>query len=178
MITSTGPTIIIIRASSEHLPAILGLFDDSVRWLVERGLEGQWGTTPISELPKMKERLLEWIEAGEMYVALAENEVVGSIALSEDAPEYAAGMWESFPESALYLEAFTTARSRVGHGVGQEMLRWAEEQALARGKTTIWLDCWADNPSLCAYYERAGYEKRGTLGSKWRAQLFEKTLAL
>jgi GNAT superfamily N-acetyltransferase len=165
------------QATEADLDAIIGLFDESVRWLAERGLEGQWGTTPFSEMPEMRERFREWIDTGEMYVALQEGEMVGTIALSEKAPEYTSPLLDKLPDDALYLEALTTARSRAGSGVGREMLQWADRFAAEDGKTAIWLDCWADNPSLCQYYERAGYEPRGVFGTKWRGQMFEKPLA-
>ncbi len=36
-------------------------------------------------------------------------------------------------------------------------MRWAEREPAARGLHLARLDCMAENPALCAYYERAGY---------------------
>lgn len=39
----------------------------------------------------------------------------------------------------------------------------------------IRLDCMAENPGLCAYYEQAGFVYRGeTQGKGWQAALYEK----
>jgi RimJ/RimL family protein N-acetyltransferase len=43
------------------------------------------------------------------------------------------------------------------------------------GKKFIRLDCMAENPALCAYYEQAGFTYCGeTRGKGWKAALYEK----
>lgn len=57
------------------------------------------------------------------------------------------------------------------------MLQWTEHFALEAGKTTIWLDCWAENAALVRYYEQVGFIPRSEFFVKaWRGQLFEKSL--
>jgi GNAT superfamily N-acetyltransferase len=167
----------ITQASENDLPAILALFDESVRWLVERGIVGQWGTKPFSDQPKTREEFMGWISRGEMFVAKSNGVLVGTVALAEAPPGYIAHYWEPFPETALYLEALTTKWSLAGRGIGREILRWVDEYALQQGKTAIWLDCWADSDALVSYYRSEGYEPRGQFGVKeWHGQLFEKQL--
>jgi GNAT superfamily N-acetyltransferase len=148
-----------------------------VRWLVERGIVGQWGTQPFSDQPKTREEFMGWIDRGEMFVARSNGAPVGTVALAETPPSYIAHHWETFPETAFYLEALTTKRSLAGQGIGREILRWVDDYGLQQGKTAIWLDCWADSEALVSYYRNAGYETRSTFGVKeWRGQLFEKRL--
>jgi GNAT superfamily N-acetyltransferase len=176
-ITGSCGTLWIIPACAEDLPELLSLFDDAVAWLVRRGITQQWGTTAFSEIPQMHKRFMEWIDRGELFVARSDDKLVGTLALSKVAPHYVAHLWQSFPESACYLEAFTTTRSLVGQGIGQALLQWAEHYALQQGKNTMWLDCWADNHALCGYYQRAGFAPRSEfLVGEWRGQLFEKSL--
>jgi GNAT superfamily N-acetyltransferase len=165
------------RAEQSDVPGVLAVFDDAVRWLTQKGLSGQWGTTPFSAIPNMRRQFEGWIDDGTLYVARLNEKIAGTIVVSEEVPKYAAGMWESFPDGALYIEAFAAKRSPEGRGLGGGMLRWAEDYAREKGKSVLWLDCWADNPELCHYYERAGYEPRGLLVvNDWRARLFEKQI--
>lgn len=166
------------QAAQSDVPGVLALFDDSVSWLTEKGLSGQWGTTPFSEIPNMHRQFADWIADGTLFVARLDGAVAGSIVITGVVPKYAATMWESFPYTAFYIEAFATARSLEGRGLGRGLLQWAEQYASRNGKTALWLDCWADNPDLCNYYRRSGYEARGLLVvNQWRARLFEKQLS-
>jgi RimJ/RimL family protein N-acetyltransferase len=47
------------------------------------------------------------------------------------------------------------------------------------GKKFIRLDCMAENPALCAYYEQVGFTHRGeTQGKGWKAALYEKKVPI
>jgi GNAT superfamily N-acetyltransferase len=176
----SGPfgTLEISVAQAADLPEVLGLFDDAVAWLNARGDTGQWRTTPFSASPRSQPRFMGWIDAGALFVARQAGRVVGTVALAEQPPTYAAHFWPAFPATAYYLEAFTTARDRAGEEIGSALLAWAEDYARQQGKETIWLDCWADSPGLVAYYRRAGYTPVDTFHvGEWRGQLFERALA-
>lgn len=166
------------RATKEDLPPILKLFDEAVVWLNQRGIEKQWGTQPFTAHPELRERFMNWIDQEVMFVARLRERVVGSLVLNPVAPEYIAGRWESFPSSAFYLEAFATARDLAGQNIGRVLLDWAEGYTRATGRSTIWLDCWGDNPDLVRYYQQRGFMPREEfLVKEWRGQLFEKQVA-
>lgn len=174
-----GPfgTLEIRIAQAQDLPEVLGLFDDAVAWLNARGVTGQWGTMPFSVSSRSQPRFMGWIGAGALFVARQDGRIVGTIALAEQPPTYAAHFWPAFPATAYYLEAFATARDRAGEGIGRALLAWAEDYTRQQGKDTIWLDCWADSPGLVAYYQRAGYTPMNTFSvGEWRGQLFHKAL--
>ncbi len=176
-IHSPGGTLSIEPAVRADLLPILGLFDRTVTWLNAHGLEKQWGSELFSTSLDRHRQFLNWIDIGNLFAARLHNQVVGSLALNPNAPWYLTQRWQTFPPNALYLEAFTTSREHAGLGLGRALLRWAERYALERGKTSIWLDCWADNPALLAYYRRAGFVPQETfLVKAWRGQLFEKRL--
>lgn len=164
------------------LPGILTLWDETVAWLVAKGVTGQWGTTPFSQLPAMRERFLLWLRRGEFFVArermAPSGPIVGTLALVDTIPGYAASAWGQAPEHGLYLEAFTTARMLRGSGLGRGLLRWAEAYTVEQGKAFLRLDCWAENQALYAYYCAAGFQPHGTfrLGA-WEGQMFEKCLS-
>jgi GNAT superfamily N-acetyltransferase len=70
-------------------------------------------------------------------------------------------------------------RAFAGIGLGRYLLQWAEQRIAAVGKKFIRLDCMAENPALCAYYEQVGFTHRGeTQGKGWKAALYEKKVPI
>lgn len=165
-------------ASLEDVRDVVALFDGAVVWLAGRGITGQWGTTPFSQIPAMRSQFEGWVARSELFIARVGGEAVGTIVLSETIPDYALRVLPRFTEPAFYLEAFTTSRAFAGQGIGHDLLAWATNYSLTRGKRAIWLDCWADNPPLVAYYESAGFVPlRDFYVGEWRGMLFHKELA-
>jgi GNAT superfamily N-acetyltransferase len=175
----TGPheTLLITPAQREDLPEVLALFDETVAWLVSRGIVDQWGTAPFSEHQSRWAQFQRWIDRGAMFVARHHNKIIGTLAVGGEAPWYLTRYYPEFPPSAFYLEAFTTSRSVAGRGIGRTLLQWAEQYTLQSGKSELWLDCWADNPDLCCYYQGAGFVPREQFNvGEWRGQFFDKQL--
>lgn len=169
--------IVMSVGSVEDVDAALGLFDEAVAWLVARGVTGQWGTTPFSLLPSMRARMITWASEERLFLAHVEGRLAGTVVLSESIPAYALSVLPGFTEPAYYLEAFTTSRSMSGQGIGRALLLWAEEYAMSQGKRGIWLDCWADNPALVAYYSGAGFVPQGDFyAGSWHGMLFHRAL--
>jgi hypothetical protein len=57
--------------------AVVALFDEAVAWLVERGQTGQWGATPFSERPGVRERVHGFRIDGGLHIAELDGEPVG-----------------------------------------------------------------------------------------------------
>ena len=181
-IETSGGSIWLMPGYEDDLSNILTLWDGTVAWLVAKGIEKQWGSTPFSQLPAMRERFLLWLRRGELFLARARNTstgaIVATLALVDTIPAYAASAWGVAPEQCLYLEAFTTTRILQGSGLGRTLLQWAEAYTLERGKAVLRLDCWAGNQTLCEYYRAAGFQPHNAfrLGD-WDGQTFEKRLS-
>lgn len=62
-----------------------------------------------------------------------------------------------FAASELYLETMAVHPVARGQGVGSALLRFADEEARRRGRTSVSLYCIRDNPSARALYVRYGY---------------------
>lgn len=171
--------MMIVPASRGDVPAIYAIFDGAVAWLVAKGISGQWGAAPLSQMDADQSRFNRWIDAEIFYVAKLGDQVVGTIILNPAPPHYAAAEWLAMPRQALYIEAFATARAYEGQGIGGRMLAWAADQARAQGINWLRLDCWAGNPDLRAYYARQGFTECGSCksGETWIGALFEKRLA-
>ncbi len=174
---SPGDEMTIAPATRDDLFPLLKLFDGAVTWLNAHGLGNQWGSELFSTSLERQRQFLRWIDAGVFFAARLQGQIVGSVTLSPTPPWYIAKRWETFPISAFYLEAFTTARTHAGQGLGRALLQWAEYYTLETARTTIWLDCWAGNPALVHYYQQAGFTPHEIFPvHEWRGQLFEKRL--
>jgi ribosomal protein S18 acetylase RimI-like enzyme len=61
-------------------------------------------------------------------------------------------------EPSAHLEALAVADGVEGQGIGQMLLRAAEEEAVANGAQTITLHVFATNKRARKLYERSGYD--------------------
>jgi len=104
-------------ATLDDLPGIIALFDDALAWLNRRGITGQWGTTPFSALPTMREHFGALIDREAMFVARSgrEHEPIGTVAVGPHVPAYALPVVEGLPGPAYYLEALSMC-SEIWHG--------------------------------------------------------------
>jgi GNAT superfamily N-acetyltransferase len=75
----------------------------------------------------------------------------------------------------LYLEAFVTHRAYKG--VGKVLLEHAETLAKQQDIRFLWVDCFAENPPLRTYYERAGFTVFAEFAvNDWYGIVLEKLL--
>ena len=160
--------IVMKRARPDDLAEALTLFEDVRAWMINRGVN-TW--RPI-EL--WRDLIAQKITYGVMYLAWLDGQVVGTMTLDWEAGE----LWDAAPAEAGYLAHFTTRRALAGTRIGTQMLAWAEAETRRAGKAYLRLDCWAENQALCAYYERAGFERRRniTIGD-FPVALYEKRLS-
>jgi GNAT superfamily N-acetyltransferase len=136
------------KARPDEIEVVLAVLADAAAWLRKRGVE-QWPDRFPSDW------VTPAIGAGETWLAEHDGKIVGSLVVQWDDPLF----WAGYPSDAGYLHRLAVRRH--GDGLGSRLLRWAEDHAAAEGKTYLRLDCVASNESLCAYYERAGYEHVG-----------------
>lgn len=165
----------VTRLELDDLEDVLELFDAVQAWLAQKGLKEQWGERPFSESEAQRKRFGAWLASGRMVGVRSGGRRAGTLVFSFSPPDYA----EELRGRAAggYLEAFAVRRDFAGRGVGAALLGWAEGEALDRGWTTLYLDCWAGNAALRAYYRRAGYSEVSTLTrGAWRGVLLEKKL--
>jgi ribosomal protein S18 acetylase RimI-like enzyme len=71
-------------------------------------------------------------------------------------------VWGEQPPVAVYVHSLAIRRSFAGQGLGSQLLSEVAKIAQRSSRSYIRLDCWVDNPGLCAYYERLGFQPRGT----------------
>lgn len=143
----------ITPATPDELDTAVAIEDSATSWVRSRGIEPGYPPRPLRDI------ISESIARGEVFLARRDGIPAGKIILHDRDD----GVWPDEPGDALYVHGFMVHRDFGGLGIGMAMLRWAEEIAALRGKPLLRLDCDGENPALCAYYERAGFTRRGNV---------------
>ena len=142
-------TIFLRSGNADDEQSLLGLFDEAVLWLTDRGLSGQWGNQPWSERPETKERVANLASSSGFTVAEVGDEVVGALEVSEVSPSYA----PKTDEPGMYIVLLLASRRFIGQGIGTALLDYARTDCLARGLSLLRVDCWAGGQQqLVRYY--------------------------
>jgi GNAT superfamily N-acetyltransferase len=159
-------------ATATDLDAVGALFDDAVRWLMEQGRTGQWGTEPFSTNPKRVETMLRWL-AGEAWIAETDGRAAGFMALGQPQAHIPP---TDVPE--LYVTGLAGARFPAARGAGRLLLKHAETRAAEEGVERVRVDCYAgDDRALVAFYISAGFTPTDTfVVGTWPGQVLELRL--
>lgn len=75
--------------------------------------------------------------------------------------EVAGGLWALSLWGSFYIGLVVTPEGARGQGLGTELMRQAEAEALARGCIQMWLDTYAFQAR--GFYERLGFKVFGQL---------------
>jgi diamine N-acetyltransferase len=103
-------------------------------------------------------------DAGRLYGAWADGELVATFAICVDPDDYFADVTWCEPDApARYLHRLAVLPSRHGAGIGAICLDEAERRTAAAGATYLRLDMLAENAGVRRFYERRGYQYRGTV---------------
>jgi GNAT superfamily N-acetyltransferase len=155
-------------------PSVLRLWDEAIVWLVRRGQPGQWGTEPASTRALSREMVREWETGTSLRIAEIDGEPVGACVIVRSAPDYV----PAIKLSETYLHFLVSDRKCAGMGVGAALVRRCADEARAAGCEVLRVDCWADAPTLVAWYTRHGFTASDTftIGENWRGQVFEMVL--
>jgi ribosomal protein S18 acetylase RimI-like enzyme len=167
MTAADTETLEIVPATEAAVPMILAMLDEASDWLARKGF-GQWQAGTFNEA-----RIARAVRAGEVYLAKLDGQVVGTLTLSWSN----AMTWGDFTNEGAYVSRLTVKRSAAGRNIGRKMIDWAEQQARAKGRKYLRLDCGHDNERLLAYYDKAGFQRVGHANiGEWTPCLFEKPL--
>ena len=156
--------VMLSPAEGTDADALLAQLEEAAEWLTARGIH-QWRPGSFARGP-----LLDEIAAGERYLVRWDGMLAGTLRLCWDDPE----TWGERAPDAGYVHGFAVARVYSGRALGRALLDWAARAATAAGKTTLRLDCHANNAALRAYYERAGFTLCGEVDG---SALYERRIA-
>ncbi len=153
-------------------PAVIAMFDEAIAWLVERGQTGQWGATPFSERPGIRERVYGFKTDGGLHIAEAKGQPVGVLVVGP-APAYAPAP----PVPELYIILLLSSRRLIGRGIGGALVNKAIEVAYEREAEILRVDCWAHAPGLVRWYEKQGFTRSSRFElNGWQGQIFTMEL--
>lgn len=165
-LTTPYGALVIRAARPDDLETLLEIDASAYGWRASRGFPAGPPPRPLRDI------FTDAIARHEMYIALHEGVPAGKIVL-----QWSDDLWHDLPVEAGYVHGFAVHRAFAGKEIGRAMLRWAEQETLARGKRLLRLDCNADNPALRRYYEDAGFTHRGDMTLPHRtASRYEKSL--
>lgn len=141
-------------ATPDDAAGILSLREAAARWQVGLGI-AQWvpGEVTLAEVR-------EQVEIGQWWVRRQGGALVGALRLLDSDPE----VWGPDDEDALYVHGLVTDRARAPRGLGAGLLAWAGDQAAARGRPWLRLDCVETNARLRRYYAGLGFTEVGRVG--------------
>lgn len=152
------------------------MWDKAIAWMVDRGQDQQWGTTPASRQPRHREMVREWVLSPGLRIAEHDDRPVGASVIVSQPPAHV-------PPTLLretYLLFLISDRDQAGGGIGSELVARAAIDARASGSDVLRVDCWADAPDLVAWYEQQGFVRSDTftvdVRGGWNGQVFEMTL--
>jgi GNAT superfamily N-acetyltransferase len=84
-----------------------------------------------------------------------------ALTITDDAGAVVGGLWARTAMGWLFVELLFVPEALRGQGIGRELLRRAEAEAIARGCHHVWLDTFEFQAR--GFYERLGYRLFGEL---------------
>jgi GNAT superfamily N-acetyltransferase len=103
-------------------------------------------------------RLLQDYGLESMYLGRINGQAIASFVLLENDPDF----WPNVIENeSLFIHKVVVARAWKGQNRSQQILDFAAQQVLARGKKFLRLDTDATRPALCNLYEKYGFTRVG-----------------
>jgi GNAT superfamily N-acetyltransferase len=161
----------------DDIPAILGMLDSCVEWLVSQGRTEQWGTKPLSQNPKTVESVGRYMAEGSVYMADVDGVPAGTLTLTDSPGAYLSPL--SPPgEPERYIHWLASDRRFGGLGVGSALLAHAAEQTRRAGVSLLRVDCYAGHDGkLVRYYESHGFTRTETFTvgeHHWPGQLLAR----
>jgi GNAT superfamily N-acetyltransferase len=161
----------------DDVQGVLAVFDGAVRWLVDRGQIGQWGSRPFSQNAQSIAIAEKYAASPGFHVAFVKGRPVGALVVGEAGDPVPAAT-----EPELFVNLLVTDHSDDARGVGAVLLEYARVLAVARGVGLLRLDCYAGNGGgLVKYYEGQGFTPTATFSVQkgdgpWPGQVLERRL--
>ncbi len=140
-------TLVIARGTLDDAADADGLIRATAEWLISKG-EPLWGPNETS-----RDELMHVARSGELVIGRVRRELASCMFLHDEDRVF----WPQVrPGEAFYIHRLAVARKFAGRGYSHAMLAWAAEEARAKGRTFLRLDC-EPRAKLLALYQAAGY---------------------
>jgi len=163
----------IAPATDKDSGILANILTEATKYKVEHG-DYTWGNDPYTV-----DEVKHYMKNGNVFIVILDNEPVGSFSLQWEDRR----IWGEQPSNAAYLHQLAIKSSLHGRGLGEQIIKRAEEESLKNEKKIFRLDCEENNLGLCKYYEKQGFKKVGSkkvtseIGT-YKAALYEKLLVV
>lgn len=156
------------QALPHDLSLVIEISSEAAAWLSNQGID-QW---PYPIPIHWQQRIAAKIASDEIYTVGVEDGRFGIVGLS-----WADPYWPD-NDKAGYVHQMAIRTAVHGQGIGEIILRWAEQQVKQKEKRFLRLDCAARNGRLRQYYEDQGFAYRGQIiDHDYEAALYEIEVA-
>ena len=140
-------TLLIARGTLDDVTETDALIRATAEWLIRKD-EPLWGPNETS-----LEELIRVTAQGELVIGRVAGELATCMYLHNEDRLF----WPHVREGeAFYIHRLAVARTFAGRGYAHAMLEWAANEARAKGRPYLRLDC-EPRPRLLALYASAGY---------------------
>ncbi|MGB4594476.1 MAG: GNAT family N-acetyltransferase [Anaerolineaceae bacterium] len=162
-------TIRIRHALAQESETVLDILNRATDKLLAKGVK-QW------IYPWQDDAIRQGIESGEQFLAVEAEQVVAVFKFSRQSSNTAV---EAAQPGNLYLSQLALDPLQQNQGVGKSVMEQILRYAVDMGKT-LYLDCWAGNTKLKAFYQSCGLESLGDFPEEnffitvFRARHFEE----
>lgn len=143
--------VIIKNLSENEVGEFVSVLQEAALWLKNEGQE-MWDVHQLTP-----DHLLKHNSIDELFIGYINDEVAAVMILQEEDKIF----WPDVANDSLFLHKLAVRRKYSKQGVSIEMINWAKLQARIRNKKYVRLDCAADRPKLCHFYESQGFRQVG-----------------
>ncbi len=150
-----APNLVIRPASIDKLHVSAAILGEAAAWAKSQGRTSWpqgWFTGPEGAGIA---RLRQDAGSNSLYIVWVDDEPAATFSL----PTIDTRFWPDAGDDALYLHRFGVRRH--GAGIGRRAVEWMVGEVRRRGRSSLRLDCLADNPDIRHYYEACGFQERG-----------------
>lgn len=159
-------------AEQSDIAGLTTLLSDCISNMNAIGLD-QW-----DEIYPGEKKIWSDILGKQLYVFFGDDQLVASLVLNDyQDPEYSEIAWRYPSAKVAVVHRLMVSPTHEGNGFASTAMRFAEDEAVRQGYTTIRLDAFSVNQRALRLYQRLGYEDVGAV--KFRKgwfRCFEKYL--
>ncbi len=144
----------IVKAKVEDIEAIMSIFKQCTKILLEANID-QWdGSYPTVEIFQHD------INEGNVFVIKEDQKILATITLnSQQDDQYKAIKWKFQLEKVLVIHRLAVSPDAQGKGYGRKLCEFTESYGAENGFEVIRLDAYSGNSISCMLYEKLNYHR-------------------
>ena len=177
----TGEVLRIRPAKMADMPLIIGLINESAKWLQAEKESDQW-KKPWPDEDGRDQRIRRGIKVERTWIVESGTDLVGTVSCGRGGNKK---LWKQRERNqpAVYVSRLVVSRCHSGKAIGASLIDWAGQRgAQIWGALWIRVDVWTTNKALQDYYLSQGFAHVRTYNfdDPWEypsAALFQKPTA-